>query len=148
MALNNLNVMCDVEFILGLPCILPLLKCVHMLIKIAQDTNIFVCDFVEGVKLAQHKLYRLYCDPYIKFDDPTFDDFNAIEILTNDVLPMSWFSNVNGGENVVYLAFSFAAQKYHLYQHDLFGVRKLHPITRKSFKLVMDKVKPQCDRVA
>ncbi len=66
-----------------------LLKCVHMLIKIAQDRNIFVCDFVEGVKLAQHKLYRLYCDPYIRINDPTFDDFHAIEILINDVLPMS-----------------------------------------------------------
>jgi hypothetical protein len=52
MALKNLNVMCDVEFILGMPCILPLLKCVHMFIKIAQDRNVFVCDFVEGVKLA------------------------------------------------------------------------------------------------
>jgi hypothetical protein len=33
--LRNLNVMCNVEFILGLPCILPLRECVHMLIKIA-----------------------------------------------------------------------------------------------------------------
>lgn len=66
-----------------------LLKCVHMLIKIAQNRNIFMCDFVEGVKLAQHKLYRLYCDPYIQVNDPTFDDFHAIEILINDVLPMS-----------------------------------------------------------
>jgi hypothetical protein len=125
MALRNLNVMCDVEFILGLPCILPLFKCVHMLIKIAQCRDVFVCDFVEGIKLAQHKLYRLYCDPYIKFDDPTFDDFNAIETFTNDVLPMNWFFYVNGGEDVVYLAFSFARHKYDVYQHDLYGVRKL-----------------------
>ncbi len=101
---------------------------------------------MEGVKLAQHKLYKLYCDPYIRFDDPTFDDFNAIEILTNDVLPMSWFSDVNGGEDVVYLAFSFAGHKYHVHQHDLFSVRKLHLIMRKFFKLAMDKVKQQCDR--
>jgi hypothetical protein len=34
-ALKNLNAMCDVELILGLPCVLPLLECLHTLIKIA-----------------------------------------------------------------------------------------------------------------
>lgn len=35
-ASKNLNAMCDVELIMGLPCILPLLECLHTLIKIAQ----------------------------------------------------------------------------------------------------------------
>ncbi len=46
--------------------------------KIAQGWNVFMCDFVESVKLAQIKLYKLYYDPYTKFDDPTFDEFNVI----------------------------------------------------------------------
>jgi hypothetical protein len=41
----------------------PLLGCVHTLIKIAQAQDVFVCDFVDVVNLAQHELYRLYCDP-------------------------------------------------------------------------------------
>jgi hypothetical protein len=41
-ALRNLHVMCDVELILGLPCILPLIECVHMIIKIAQGGDVFV----------------------------------------------------------------------------------------------------------
>jgi hypothetical protein len=32
---KNLNVICDLEFILRLPCTLTLLECVHTLIKIA-----------------------------------------------------------------------------------------------------------------
>jgi hypothetical protein len=56
----------------------------------------FFCEFVKNVKLTQHELCRLYCDPYTIFDDPTFDDFNAIEALINDPLPMSWFSDLNG----------------------------------------------------
>ncbi len=48
----------------------------------------------------------------------------------------------------MHLAFSFARHKYHVYQHDLFGVKKFHPITKKSFKLAMDKVKQQSDEVA
>jgi len=44
--LKNLNFLCDVEFILGLPCILLMFKCVHALIKIAQSNDVFMCDFV------------------------------------------------------------------------------------------------------
>jgi hypothetical protein len=60
-----------------------------MFIKIAQGKNVFVCDFVESVKQAQQKLYMSYCDFYTRFDDPTFDDFNAIEMFINDVSLMN-----------------------------------------------------------
>jgi hypothetical protein len=147
-ALKNLNAMCDVELILGLTCILPLLQCVHMFIKIVQAKDVFVCDFAESIKQMQQELYRLYYDPYTKFDDPTFDDFNVIETFTNDVLPMSWFSNINGLENTMYLAFSFAKHKYLLYLHELSNVKKFQPLTREAFKLVLDKVKQQCEGIA
>jgi hypothetical protein len=71
-----------------------------------------MCDFVESIKQAQQELYMLYCDPYIKFDDLAFDDFNVIEMFTNDALPMSWFSNLNGLKDAMYLAFSFARHNY------------------------------------
>jgi hypothetical protein len=48
--------MCEIELILGLLYILPLLECVHMLIKVAQGRNVFVCDFVENVKQVQQKI--------------------------------------------------------------------------------------------
>jgi hypothetical protein len=76
-----------------------------MFIKIVQGRDVFVCDFAKSIKQAQQELRRLYCDPYTKFDDPTFDYFNVIEMFTNDVLPMSWFSNLNGLEDTMYLAF-------------------------------------------
>jgi hypothetical protein len=52
------------------------------------------------VKLTLAKLYRLYCDPYAKFDDPTFD---FIETLTNATYPMSWFYDLNGGKDAEYI---------------------------------------------
>jgi hypothetical protein len=51
-ARKNLSSMFDVEVILGLPCILPMFVCVHALIKVAQGRDVFVCDFVEVVKMA------------------------------------------------------------------------------------------------
>jgi len=41
--------------------------------------NVFVCNFVEFVKIAQQELFRLYYDLYVKFEDSIFNDFNAIE---------------------------------------------------------------------
>jgi hypothetical protein len=58
--LKNLNALCDVEFILGLPCILPFFKCVHTFIKFAQGKGVFVYNFVNTIKLAQQKLFKLY----------------------------------------------------------------------------------------
>jgi len=52
-ALKTLNALCDVEFILGLPCILPSFKCVHTLIKFTQGKGVFIYNFVDTIKLAQ-----------------------------------------------------------------------------------------------
>jgi hypothetical protein len=38
-----MNAMFDVELILGMSYILPLLECVHMLIKVAKSRDVFVC---------------------------------------------------------------------------------------------------------
>lgn len=111
-ALRNLNQMCDVELIIRLLCILPLFKCVHIVIKITQGQNVFICDFVEIIKFVQHKFYTLYCDPYMRFNDLAFENFNAIETANNENLPMSWFFYFNGGKDAMYLAFSCVGHKY------------------------------------
>jgi hypothetical protein len=52
------------------------------------------------MKVAHQELYHLYddiygfYDPYVKFENPTFDNFNAIQTLTNNNLPMDWFSTL------------------------------------------------------
>ncbi len=102
-ALKILNQMCDVELIISLFCILPLLECVHKVIKTTQGQDVFICDFVEIIKFVQHKLYMLYCDPYMRFNDFAFDNFNVIEIANNENLPMSWFIHFNGGKDAMYL---------------------------------------------
>jgi hypothetical protein len=48
----------------------------------------------------------------------------------------------------MYLAFSFAKHKYLLYLHELSNVKKFQPLTREAFKLVLDKVKQQCEGIA
>jgi hypothetical protein len=96
---KNLSALCDMELILGLPCLLPLFECVHKLIKIAQGQDVFVCNLVEAMKLAQLELYKLYCHFFTKFQDVAFDDFYAIGNLTNVTTLMLWFCNLNDGKD-------------------------------------------------
>jgi hypothetical protein len=42
---KNLDLMCDLELVFGLPCILPMLEVVHKLIKYAQRWDVFICEF-------------------------------------------------------------------------------------------------------
>jgi hypothetical protein len=59
-------------------------ECVHALINLTQNKDLFMCDFLIVVKLAQQKLYWLYYDLFAKYEVETFDYFNSIEAWTND----------------------------------------------------------------
>jgi hypothetical protein len=85
--IKNMVSQCNVEFILRFPCSIPLLDCMHTLIKLAQGKETFLCDFMEFFKLAQHEFYLIYLNLFGMFEDSTLNDFNAIRILTNASLP-------------------------------------------------------------
>jgi hypothetical protein len=63
---------CDLHILLGLVCILHLLKSMHALIKFAQSRNVFVCDLVATIKVCQSDVYSMYYDQTSKF---TIDNF-------------------------------------------------------------------------
>ncbi len=59
----TLEFLCDVEVVLGLICIMPMLEVVHDLIKFAQNRDTFVCDFVRARMMCCANLHTLYYDP-------------------------------------------------------------------------------------
>ncbi len=75
----------------------------------------FVYNFVDIIKLAQQKLFKLYYDPFIKYDNPTFDDFKFFFILSNDTFFMNWLFDLNVGEEKMYFAFLFVRGKFPIY---------------------------------
>jgi hypothetical protein len=54
---------------------------------------------------------------------------------------MDWFSNPNGSEDDVYLAFLFSDHKYHVYYIGEDGSASPQPITKETFKQVVNKMK-------
>jgi hypothetical protein len=75
--LNHEN-LCDLQVLLGLVCILPMLESVHALIKIAQMRDLYVCDLVATIKVNQDDIYMTYCYQTSKF---TIDNFWAFKSL-------------------------------------------------------------------
>lgn len=145
--LKNLNALCNVEFILGFPCILPLLECVHTLIKVTQNINAFVCDFVESIKLTQQEFYRFYYDLFANYEDPSFEDFKLTKALTNEHFPLNQFLDLNVKEDSIYLAFSFANRKYPIYQSYVDGLGEKQVVTKYVFYHAINKVKEECESV-
>jgi hypothetical protein len=61
--------------------------CVHMLIKLTQNKEMFEYEFVNYLKLIWHEFYKLNCEDFGKFKGPTFDDFNGIGTLSDEGFP-------------------------------------------------------------
>jgi len=75
---ENLDLLCDLELILDLPCILPMLEMVHTLIKYVQRWNVLICESIDVMKLEEAKLHWLYVDPFCKYDDFVFNEFTVV----------------------------------------------------------------------
>jgi hypothetical protein len=50
---NNFELLCDLDLILGLPCVMPILEVVHSFIKYAQCQNVFIMDFLHVINLVK-----------------------------------------------------------------------------------------------
>jgi hypothetical protein len=56
----NYELSCDMETMIKLTYVLPMLEVMQILNKLAQNKNCFICDFVVVEKLTQVDLYNLY----------------------------------------------------------------------------------------
>jgi hypothetical protein len=58
----NYEHLCDLQILLGLACILPMLQSMHVFIKFAKMQEIFVCDLVATIKYYKDDFYNMYYD--------------------------------------------------------------------------------------
>lgn len=86
-------------------------RTIHNFIKYVESCDVFACDFIDDVKVCQSKLYILYCDPFIKFDDHAFGKFHPIESFSSLDMHLVCFPNTDGGEEAYYLAMQFGSMK-------------------------------------
>jgi len=49
---GNFDFLVDVEVLLSLACFIPIFHAVHCLIKLTQAHDIFICDFMQAIKIC------------------------------------------------------------------------------------------------
>ena len=69
---RNFDVLCDIQVLLSMVCLVPLLKVVYSLIQFAQGRNIFIGDFVVAVKVCEGQLYRMFVDAQFAYGKEEF----------------------------------------------------------------------------
>jgi hypothetical protein len=89
------NGLTDIQIVVGLACILPMLWAASSLMKAAQCNDVFIFDYLAAVKTLQVNLAQMYLEPKIQFTQPTFWDFNALVDVRYDVIPMQWIPSSN-----------------------------------------------------
>jgi hypothetical protein len=78
----------DVQIVVGLACILPMLRAASSLMKAAQRNDVFISHYLAAVKTLQVDLAQMYLEPKTRFTQPTFWDFNALVYARHDAIPM------------------------------------------------------------
>ena len=66
-AKDNFDILVDLEVMMAFYYLVPMLEMVNKVIKWAQDRNIYVVDFIEGVKHCTSLMYRHFVDPSTRF---------------------------------------------------------------------------------
>jgi hypothetical protein len=87
----------------------------------------------------------LYYGPYAKFEDPSFDDFNAVETLPLSCYLWTSFFDMTGVENSKYLAFSYVLDTSIIYirptmmVHDAFDLPPKTHLCQNGKRNVMEE---------
>jgi len=82
-ATTNITKICidhltDVQIVVGLACLMPMLRSVYALMQYTQKLDAFICDFLATVKIFQAKINAMYCNPLTAYTHDSFWDFNAL----------------------------------------------------------------------
>ncbi len=89
--------LCDLQILLGLAYILPLLESMHALIKFAHMWDVFVCNLVVAIKVYQNDLYNMYLEQSSNFFANPYWAFKSLLECRHEDIHMKWILDLNFG---------------------------------------------------
>ena len=116
-AVENFDMLVDVEVLLSLMCLMPLLNVVHCLIKFSQSRIVFMCNFLQAVKVCQSELAYNYIDAATAFKKEDFNDYHEILEQTHAPLSMKW-RDMCGKSGINHLYLDFMTSNLYMQCHD------------------------------
>ena len=97
------HLLCDIDSLLGMACILPLFEAVQSLSKFGQGRDVAICDFVATVKQCQIIVEMLYVCPDTRYSGDEFLVFSRIASVTSLAVFMKWMPDLNASEPIEHL---------------------------------------------
>jgi hypothetical protein len=102
--LASFDLLWNVQFLLGLPIVLPLLQSIHNLIKFNLLKEVFTCGYVATPKVCQGEIYVLYMDVNIKVKFDAFNGYKSLLDIKYESIVMHCVIDLNiGVEHLIYL---------------------------------------------
>jgi hypothetical protein len=134
----------DVQIVLGLACLMPMLRGANTLMKYAQQIDVFVCDYLGAVKQLQTHINEQYVEESSKYIHEPFWDFNTFCSLTHDVIPLRWVTDTLdlNAARLEYLAFEPPSHSIRAIYIDPMTKDSM-PVTKEVFAAIIIQVKAQ-----
>jgi hypothetical protein len=92
-AMDYFELLCDVNLLVFLSCLLPMLEIIHPLIKFVQKWDVFVCDYVATIKICQGQLNSHYSNLDTKYVLDVFKEFLDLVDYTHNIVHLKWKAN-------------------------------------------------------
>lgn len=144
-ARKNLEYLTDIQILLGLSGLLPLLKCVHNLMQFAQGRDVFVCDYVSAIQMCIAEVSSFYLDDQTAFTQDVFWDFKGLMLVKHDAIPMTWIQsafdlNEDAAEVLYFTPTSHSIPA----TYTEVGKDLVQPVTREVYANIVHDVKKLC----
>ena len=139
--MENYDILVDVEVLLSLMYFMPLLNAIHCLIKFLQSQDVFICDFLQVVKVCHSELAYKYIDGATAFKREDFSEYHEVLEQRHASLSMKW-RNLFGKSGINNLYFDFGTSNVYLSCHDKVTGSCLF-VTREEFNRCVDMVERQ-----
>jgi hypothetical protein len=141
----NFTRLADVQTLLSLASLLPLLESVKNLVVFAQSPSVYVCDFTRALKLCYQDIHDSYRSATSAFRSDAFSVFNSICELEHDHIRLRWQPNLNNGvEHLVFEAHQETVAGSHLNATCFNPSTKTHGfVTRDLWESVKSTVKQE-----
>jgi hypothetical protein len=85
---DNFDLLMDIEVLLSLACFIPLLDVVHYLIKLFQARDIFMCDFMQAIKVCHEELARQFINGATAFCKSDFQQYSDMTSMKSKDIPL------------------------------------------------------------
>ena len=103
-AAANFDALSDVQTLLSLACFIPMLNDVHCLIKLSQARDIFICDFMQSIKVCQNELAHMFIDLETAYGTVEFSRYKELVNVNSADIPLRW-RDLDGDSGISHLVF-------------------------------------------